>query len=139
MIGGACVIAPARARANDFAMPFGGLAAAPSVGLGFVASAMASGATCWTTASSTGAQTSPLSLHENHIGLGGNIAWDPNNRHDDHGGWRHHDDDDDDDGHVSNTQVPEPSSALLLFSGISAVAAWKVRQRAKDSGSPDRA
>jgi hypothetical protein len=138
MICGACLIVPMRARANDFVMPFGGLASAPSVSLGFAATATASGASCWTTPHGTGAQPSPLSLHENHIGLGGNIVWDPNNMHDDHGSWRHHDDDEDD-GHVSNTQVPEPSSALLVFSGISALAGWRVRQRAKESDLPDLA
>jgi hypothetical protein len=137
MICGAGVIPPTRARANGF-VPFGGFVSAPWVSPGFVAIATASGTTCWTTVPGTGAQTSSLSLHENHIGLGGNIAWDPNDMHADHGGWRHHDDSADD-GHVTNTQVPEPSSALLVFSGISALAGWGVRQRAKESDSPDRA
>jgi hypothetical protein len=71
-----------------------------------------------------------LGLREEHEGLGGNIAWSSNRvwtEHED-GGWRHHDDDDGDDGHHSGT-VPEPSSGFLIFSGISALAAWRLRRR----------
>ena len=47
--------------------------------------------------------------------------------HEDEGVWRHHEDDGNDDGHKDT--VPEPSSALLVFSGIVALAGWTVRRR----------
>jgi hypothetical protein len=129
MMCSAFVIAPTRARANDFAIPFGGFASAPSVSLSLVGSTTASAGSYWATVAGAQALAASLRFHENHFGLGGNIVWHLNNMHDDDGGWRHHDDDGGDDDHGGKTPVPEPSTALLVFSGISALAGWRVRQR----------
>ena len=69
--------------------------------------------------------------HENH--LGGDLAGrcDDWNMHEGEGSWRNHDDDGGDDDHDGGkTSVPEPSSALMLASGLSALAGWRLRRRA---------
>jgi hypothetical protein len=122
--------APTCARANDFGMPFGGKAASQPTATHFAAIAEQS-------SSAHGSAirlASSIAHHEGHTGLGGNIAWQPTPRavgmNEDEGGWRHHDDEGDDDGH--KTPVPEPSTALLVFSGISALAGWRVRSRKQE-------
>jgi hypothetical protein len=127
VVAGSFTASPTLARANDVAVAFGACTVTP---ITFTATAASFTAAQWATAMSSRSLLSSLGLHEEHEGLGGNIAWSPNHiwtEHED-GSWRHHDDDGDDDGHHSGT-VPEPSSGFLVFSGISALAAWRLRRR----------
>jgi hypothetical protein len=96
----------------------------------FTATAVSFTAAQWATDMSSRSLLSSLGLHEEHEGLGGNIACSSNHVWTEHegNGWRHHEDDDDNDGHRSGT-VPEPSSGFLVFSGVSALAAWRLRRR----------
>ena len=136
---GVIVAVSAPARANDFTMPFGGKAASQSEATRFVAPGEAS--LTHLSAISGYMWASAIEHHEGHFGLGGNIGWRPTPRvggmrDDDDGGWRHHDDDgEDDDDHGGKTAVPEPSTALLVFSGISALAGWKLRRRIQEGSS----
>jgi len=126
-VGVAIAAAPTRARANDFAMPFGGIAASQPAVTVFAAKAHESGSEV-SLASSFG--------HHEGSSLGGTIACLPTPRtvgmgeHEGQGGWHPRDDDGDDDSH--KTFVPEPSSALLVFSGIAALAGWTVRRRKQE-------
>jgi hypothetical protein len=123
----ATAAAPTRARANDFAMPFGGKAAPQLAATAFGANADESGH--W----SAIRLASSFANHESHSGLGGSIASLPAPRvvsigeKEDEGGWRHHDDDGDDDGH--RTPVPEPPTAFLVFSGIATLGGWRLRYK----------
>jgi hypothetical protein len=117
--------APNCARANDFTLPFGGKAASqPAATVSAISLA------------------SSFAHQEGHSGLGGNMAWRPiphavgMHEQENEGSWRPHDDGDDD-GH--KTAVPEPSTALLVFSGISALAGWRVRRRKQESTSTNLA
>ncbi len=133
----AIAAAPTAARANDFAMPFGGKGASQPAAAAFAANSDES-------AAPLGAiSLASSSNHEGHSGLGGTFAWRPTpvavgmGEHEDQGGWRHHDDDGDDDG--QKTAVPEPSTALLVFSGITALAGWRVRRRKPEISTADPA
>src|SRR5258705_655817 len=127
IVSGALAAAPS-ARANDFVVPFGAKMTAPVNGL-FVATTAAH----WATTISAHALVTALAMHEDHHDLGGNIACNPGSwtlhEQEGEGGWRHHDDDGDDDGHVNKAAIPEPSTGLLLFSGVSALAGWRLRHR----------
>jgi hypothetical protein len=119
----ALLAAPTLSHANDFEVPFGAKVSMQASSGHLVATA------------EDFARVTPASLapHEGGSGLGGDIAWHPTQRvgGDDNHGWRHHDDDgEDDDGHGGKTAVPEPSTALLLFSGISVLAGLRSRRHA---------
>jgi hypothetical protein len=132
IVFGATVAASSLARANDCTLSFGGRAASQSAATHFSDDAEESGS----------ARVSAITLassfahHEGHSGLGANIAWRQTagvvdmREHEGDSTWSHHDDDGDDDGH--KTSVPEPSTALLVFSGISALAGWRVRRRKQE-------
>jgi len=138
IVSGAFLAAPTAARANDFAIPFGGIASASPISGLFVATTAAH----WATTVSTHAWVTSLAMHEDHHELGGSIAWHPSasTSQEGTGGWHHHDDDDDDDdGHGGHASVPEPSTGLLLFSGAAALAGWKLRQRIHPNTSVDLA
>ena len=126
VVAGSFTASPARARANDVALAFGARTVAP---ITFTVTAASFTAAQWATAMSSRSLLSSLGLHEEHEGLGGSIAWSSNHVWSEHEGegWRHHEDDDNDDGHHSGT-VPEPSSGFLVFSGVSALAAWRLRR-----------
>ena len=128
VVAGSFAASPTRARANDVPLAFGARTVPP---ITFTATAASFTAAQWATAMSSRSLLSSLGLHEEHEGLGGNITCSSNhvwNEHEDGDVWRHHDDDGDDDGHHSGT-VPEPSTGFLVFSGISALAAWRLRRR----------
>ena len=133
-MGVAIAGAPTRARANDFAMPFGGKGASQPAATVFAANAHESG--------SAVSLASSFAHHEGS-GLGGTIACLPTpgtvgmGEHEGQGGWHPRDDDGGDDGH--KTPVPEPSSALLVFSGIAALAGWTVRYRKQEITPTNRA
>lgn len=138
IVSGALAAAPTRARANDFAMPFGAQVSAPSMSELFVSATAAH----WATTISAHALVTALANREDHHDLGGSIAWHPSawTSHEGEGGWRHHDDDgEDDDDHGGKTPVPEPSTGLLLFSGVSALAGWRLRHRVQRGTSADLA
>jgi len=127
-------VAPTLARANDISVAFGTRRVLP---VSFAAAAVSFTATRWVTGMGERSWLSSAGVRDEHEGLGGDLAC--SSKHvwgeDDGGsGWRHHHDDDgedDDDGHGHHqTPVPEPSTGLLLFSGISALAAWRLRRRA---------
>jgi hypothetical protein len=126
VVAGSFTASPTQARANDVALAFGARTVTP---ITFTATTASFTAAQWATAVSSRSLLSCLGLHEEHEGLGGNIAWSSNHVWTEHegSGWRHHDDDDDDDGHHSGT-VPEPSSGFLVFSGIAALAGWRLRR-----------
>jgi hypothetical protein len=131
IVVGAIAAGPTCARANDFAMPFGGKAASQPAAAAFAANADESGS-----AHVSAVSLAPSFAHHDGSGLGGTIACLPSPRavgigeHDDQGGWRPRDDDGDDDGH--KTPVPEPPSALLVFSGMAALVGWTVRRRRQE-------
>jgi hypothetical protein len=123
-------VAPTRARANDIPVAFVSRAVVP---VSF-ASAVSFTATRWATGMGEHSWLCSVGLRDEHEGLGGDIAWSPKHvwgEHDGEGAWRHHDDDgeDDDDGH-RQTAVPEPSTGFLVFSGIAALAGWRLRRHA---------
>ena len=124
---GSFTASPTQARANDVALAFG---ARTVTAITFTATAASFTAAQWATDMSSRSLLSSLGLHEEHEGLGGNIACSSNHvwTEREGNGWRHHEDDDDDDGHRSGT-VPEPSSGFLVFSGVSALAAWRLRRK----------
>ena len=123
VVAGSFTASPTQARANDVALTFGARTVTP---ITFTATTASFTAAQWATAMSSRSLLSCLGLHEEHEGLGGNIAWSSNHVWTEHegSGWRHHDDDD---GHHSGT-VPEPSSGFLVFSGIAALAGWRLRR-----------
>ncbi len=125
VVAGSFTASPTRARANDVALTLGARSVTP---IAFTATSPYFTAAQWATDMSSRSLLSSLGLHEEHEGLGGNIAWTSNHVWTEHegDGWRHHDDDDDD-GHHSTT-VPEPSSGFLVFSGIAALAGWRLRR-----------
>ena len=126
VVAGSFTASPTPARANDVALAFGARTVTP---ITFTATAASFTATQWATAMSSRSLLSSLGLHEEHEGLGGNIAWCSNHVWSEHeDGWRNHDDDGGDNSHRSNA-VPEPSTGFLVFSGISALAAWRLRRR----------
>jgi hypothetical protein len=127
VVAGSFAAFPTRARANDVALAFGARSVTP---ITFTATAPSFTAAQLATAIRSRSLLSSLGLHEEHEGLGGNIAWSSNNvwsEHEDGDGWRHHDDDGDGETRHSGT-VPEPSTGLLVFSGISALAGWRLRR-----------
>jgi len=122
-------VAPTRARANDIPVAFGSRRMKP---VSFTIVAFT--ATRWTTGMREHSWVSSVGFRDEHEALGGDIAFSSKHAWGDdegNGGWRRHHDDDgeDNDGHHQTT-VPEPSTGLLLFSGISALAAWQLRRRA---------
>jgi hypothetical protein len=122
----AFVATPIRARANDFPTPFGFHASAEKGNY-----AQATGSISDDRHEAAINSRSMGIWHENH--LGGEIAghWDDWNMNEDEGPWRHHDDDGEEDDHEGGkTSVPEPSTALMLASGLSALAGWRLRYRA---------
>jgi hypothetical protein len=123
ILSGALLAAPTCARANDFALPFGARLSSPSVSGLFVTAAQISIIT------SAHALVSPLATHEDHPGLGGSLACQTTewNMHEGKGEWHHHDDDGGDDDHGGKS-VPEPSTGFLVFSGVSALAGWRLRR-----------
>jgi hypothetical protein len=126
VVAGSFTASPTQARANDVALAFGARTVTP---ITFTATAPSFTAAQWATAMSSRSLLCSLGLREEHEGLGGNITWSPNHVWSEHeDGWRHHEDDGDDDGHHSGT-VPEPSTGFLVFSGISALTAWRLRRR----------
>jgi len=128
LVIGSLTAVPPRARANDIPLAFG---ATTATQLSFTMTAASYTAAQWATSMSSHALMSSLGMREEHEGLGGNIAWSANhvwNMHDDDGGgWKHHDDDGGDDDHHGT--VPEPATGFLVFSGISALAGWRLRRR----------
>jgi len=134
---GAYVADPTSARANDFSTPFGGNASSQAITSNFDVSAEASDAArC---AVDTHMPASSLAFHDSNPGLGGNIIPRSWGMHDDDGGWRHHEDDGGDDDHGGKTPVPEPSSALLVLSGITALAGSRLRGRKQQARSANLA
>ncbi len=125
IITGLFTASPTQARANDVALAFGARVVTP---IAFTATVPSFTDAQWATAMSSRSLLSSLGLREEHKGLGGNIAWTSNHVWTEHegSGWRH-EDDGDDDGHHTGT-VPEPSSGFLVFSGISALAGWRLRR-----------
>ena len=126
VVAGSFTASPTQARANDIVLAFGARTVTP---ITFTATVASFTAAQWATAMSSRSLLSSLGLHEEHEGLGGNIAWSSNHVWTEHegGAWRQHDDDGDDDGHHSGT-VPEPSTGFLVFSGISGLAGWRLRR-----------
>jgi hypothetical protein len=125
-------VAPIRARANDMPVAFVSRTVVP---VSF-ASAVSFTTTRWATGMGERSWLCSVGLRDEHAGLGGDIAWSPRHVWGEHegeseGGWRHHDDDgeEDDDGH-HQTAVPEPSTGFLVFSGIAALAGWRLRRHA---------
>jgi len=129
LVFGSLAASPTRARANDIRLAFGAQTVTP---LSFTMTPASFTAAQWATSMSSRALMSSLGMREDHGGLGGNIACSANhvwNMHDDDaGGWKHHDDDGGDDDHHGT--VPEPATGFLVFSGISALAGWRLRRRA---------
>jgi len=128
---GSFTLAPTRARANDIPVAFGSRTVAP---VSFATSAVFFTATRWATGMGEHSWLCSVGLRGEHEGLGGDIAWSPKHvwgENEGEGGWRHHHDadgEDNDDGR-HQTPVPEPSTGLLVFSGISALAGWRLRRR----------
>jgi len=114
---------PGRARANDIPQAF-----APNAAM------FRMNAASWNAAHGTAAMRSQTFLssiepREEHEGFGGNILCTANHvwkMHDDKG-WKHHDDDGKDDSQTAS--VPEPATGFLVFSGITALAGWRLRRR----------
>jgi hypothetical protein len=129
---GSFTVAPTRARANDIPVAFNSRAVVP---LSFAATAVSFTVTRWATGMGEHSWLCSVGLRDEHEGLGGDIAWSPKHvlgEDEGEGGWRHHHDDDgeDDDGGHHQTPVPEPSTGFLVFSGIAALAGWRLRRRA---------
>ena len=130
-VGVAIAAVPTRARADDFATPFGGKAASQPAATVFAAEAHESGS-----GHVSGVSLASSFAHQEGSGLGGTIACLPTpgtvgmGEHEGQGAWHPRDDEGDDDGH--KTPVPEPASALLVFSGIAALAGWTVRRRKQE-------
>jgi hypothetical protein len=123
-------VAPTRARANDIPVAVGSRAVVPVS----LATAVSFTTTRWATGMGEHSWLCSVGLRDEHAGLGGDIAWSAKHvwgEHEGKNGWRRHDDDgeDDDDGH-RQTPVPEPSTGFLVFSGIAALAGWRLRRHA---------
>jgi hypothetical protein len=128
VVVGLFTASPTRAQANQIPLAFGATSAAQ---LSFTMTAASFTAAQWATSMSARALLSSVGMREEHEGLGGNIACSANHvwgMRDDDGGWKHHDDDGGDEDH--HATVPEPSTGFLVFSGISALAGWRLRRRA---------
>jgi hypothetical protein len=95
----------------------------------------------WATSMGERSFFSPFGMRGEHEGWERNISWSAKhmwNMHDDNGkGWKHHDDDGDDDSHTAS--VPEPATGFLVFSGIAALAGWRVRRRSARNSSANLA
>jgi hypothetical protein len=122
VVVGSFTASPTRARANDIPLAFGANAAM------FTMNAASLNAAHWAAAMSSHTFLSSIEPREEHEGLGGSICCSANHvwkMHDK--GWEHHDDDGNDDGRTAS--VPEPATGFLVFSGITALAGWRLRRR----------
>jgi len=123
MVFASFTVSPGRARANDIPQASAVNAAmftmnAASFNPGHGAAAM-----------SSHTFLSSIEPREEHEGFGDNIWCTANHvwkMHDDKG-WKHHEDDGNDDDRTAT--VPEPATGFLVFSGVTALAGWRLRRR----------
>lgn len=123
VVFGSFTASPTRARANDVPMAFGARASM------FTMNAVSFHAANWSAAMSSHTFLSSIEPREEDEGFSGKVWCTANHvwKMHDNKGWKHHDDDGNEDGHTAS--VPEPATGFLVFSGITALAGWRLRRR----------